>query len=142
MHELEQKMRARHDANRFMVHNFAELESVEPDRAVVKLEIRDESKNPAGMVHGGALFTMADNAAGTAVHTDGRHYVTQTSSFHFFNNQREGTIRARAVVKHRGKSTAMAAVEIVGTNEKLLASGEFVFFCVDQARMEARGRQK
>ena len=54
MFELEEKMRERHETNRFMVHNFAELESVEPDRAVVKLEIRDESKNPAGMVHGGA----------------------------------------------------------------------------------------
>lgn len=132
MQELEQKMRERHAGNVFMEHNFIELESVEQDRAVVKLEIRAESKNPLGIVHGGALYTMADNAAGTAIHTDGRHYVTQTSSFHFFSNQREGTIRARAVVKHRGKSTAMAGVEVVGDHEKLLAAGDFTFFCLDK----------
>ena len=130
MHELEQKMRERHETNRFMVHNFAELESVEQDLAVVKLEIRDESKNPAGMVHGGALYTLADNAAGTAVHTDGRHYVTQTSSFHFLRNQGGGIVYAEGRVIHRGRTTCLTSVEITSGDGTLLATGEFTFFCI------------
>ena len=52
--------------NAFMLHNYIELESVEKDRAVFKLDIRPESCNPYGMVHGGTIYTLADNATGTA----------------------------------------------------------------------------
>ena len=47
------------------------MESVERDRAVFKLTIRPESKNPYGMIHGGAIYTLADNATGVAACTDG-----------------------------------------------------------------------
>ena len=68
MSELEQNTRQRLQKNAFMLHNHIELESVEPDRAVFRLDIRPESRNPYGMVHGGAIYTMADNATGTAAH--------------------------------------------------------------------------
>ena len=45
------------------------------DHAVVRLNIKPESKNSYGMVHGGAIYAMADNATGFAAHTDGRNYV-------------------------------------------------------------------
>lgn len=96
MNELEQKMAEREQNNGFMRHNYIEMESVERDRAVFRLTIRPESKNPYGMVHGGAIYTLADNATGVAAHTDGRYYVTQTSALHFLRNQSEGTVRATA----------------------------------------------
>ena len=68
--------------NLFATYNHIEAEFVEPDHAIFKLEIRPESKNPYGIVHGGAIYTMADNATGYAAHTDGRSYVTQGSSSH------------------------------------------------------------
>ena len=136
MSELEQNTRQRLQKNAFMLHNHIELESVEPDRAVFRLDIRPESRNPYGMVHGGAIYTMADNATGTAAHTDGRYYVTQTSALHFLRNQASGTVRATAWVRHRGKSTVLTAVDITGEDGKLLATGEFTFFCVDKAPKE------
>lgn len=71
MNELEETMRERLKKNQFMSYNHIELEHVEPDYAVFRLDIRPESRNIFGMVHGGALYTMADNAAGSAAHTDG-----------------------------------------------------------------------
>lgn len=138
MEDLLQQTQARLARNAFAQYNHMELESVQPDRAVFRLEIRPESKNPFGMVHGGALYTMADNAAGTAVHTDGRAYVTQTSSLHFLRNQAAGTVRAEGRVRHRGKSTCLVEVDITGQDGMLLATGEFTFFCVDLAVMERR----
>ena len=88
--------------NLFATYNHIEAEFVEPDHAIFKLEIRPESKNPYGIVHGGAIYTMADNATGYAAHTDGRSYVTQGSSMHFLRNQSEGIVRADAKVRHRG----------------------------------------
>ena len=80
-------------ANAFTDYNFIRLETAEPDRAVYRLEIRPESRNPYGMVHGGALYTLADDAAGTAAHGDGRHYVTQHGDLHFLDNRAHGTVQ-------------------------------------------------
>ena len=138
MNELEAKARSRAEKNAFMLHNYMELESVEPDRAVFALTIRPESCNPYGMVHGGAIYTLADNATGAAAHSDGRYYVTQTSALHFLRNQSEGEIQADARVRHRGHSTCLVAVDILGEDEKLLATGEFTFFCVDKGLMDSK----
>lgn len=142
MNELETKTQDRIQANAFMLHNHIEMESVEPDRAVFRLVIRPESKNPYGMVHGGAIYTLADNATGSAAHTDGRFYVTQTSALHFLRNQSEGTVRAAAHVRHRGKSTCLVAVDITGEDGKLIATGEFTFFCVDKGLMDEKIRKE
>lgn len=138
MEELLRQTQARLERNAFAQYNRMELESVRPDGAVFRLEIRPESRNPFGMVHGGALYTLADNAAGVAAHTDGRAYVTQTSSLHFLRSQAAGTVRAEGRVRHRGKSTCLAEVDITGEDGTLLATGEFTFFCVDPAVMERR----
>lgn len=141
MNELEMRTRERIKTNAFMLHNHIEIESVEPDRAVFRLDIRPESKNPYGMVHGGAIYTLADNATGSAAHTDGRYYVTQTSSLHFLRNQSEGVVRASARVRHRGRSTCLVEVDITGADGVLLATGEFTFFCVDKGLMDEKVRQ-
>ena len=91
--------------NLFATYNHIEAEFVEPDHAIFKLEIRPESKNPYGIVHGGAIYTMADNATGYAAHTDGRSYVTQGSSMHFLRNQSEGVVRAECGHFRRGRQT-------------------------------------
>ena len=136
--ELMRDTQERIRKNAFMLHNHIELESVERDRAVFKLDIRPESCNPYGMVHGGAIYTLADNATGTAAHSDGRYYVTQTSALHVLRNQSRGTVRATAWVRHRGKSTVLTSVDITSEDGKLLATGEFTFFCVDKALMDQK----
>ena len=138
MNELEQETRERLNRNTFMVHNFIEMEHVEPDRAVFRLDVRPESLNAYGMVHGGAIYTLADNATGAVAHTDGRSYVTQTSALHLLRNQTSGTIRANAYLRHRGQSTCLVSVDIVGEGGKLLATGEFTFFCVDKSLMDQK----
>ena len=131
---MDEKLRAhvlkRDSMNTFMHYNFNEQAELEQDYVVCKLDIRPESLNPFGMVHGGALCTLADNAAGMAAHTDGRLYVTQSSTFQFVKNQGSGTIYAAARVRHRGRSTALVSVEITGDNHRLLAVAEFTMFCV------------
>lgn len=139
--EIAQQLTERVKKNGFMLHNFIQLESLEPDRAVFRLEIRPESRNPYGMVHGGALYTLADNAAGTAAHTDGRYYVTQSGTLHFLDNRAHGVIRADGRIRHRGRSTVLAEVDITDESGALLATGEFSFFHVNEARMAERAEE-
>ena len=128
-------------ANAFTAYNFIRLESVEPDRAVYCLDVRPESRNPWGMVHGGALYTLADDAAGGAAHSDGRHYVTQHGDLHFLDNRAHGTVRAAGRVRHRGRSTVLVDVEITDGAGALLATGAFSYFCVNAARMAQRAEE-
>ena len=139
--QILQQAEERTQKNAFPAYNHIEPERVEPDHAIFRLEIRPESKNPYGVVHGSAIYTMADNATGYAAHTDGRCYVTQTSSMHFLRNQTHGVVRADARVRHRGKATCLVTVDIIGENGCLLATGEFTYFCVDKAIMEKKSQQ-
>ena len=93
---------ARLEKDGFSRYNGFELEIMEQDRVVYRLDIGRNSLNPYGMVHGGALYTMADDAAGVAIHTDGRHYVTQTGTLHFLSNRPQGVIRAEGRVRYCG----------------------------------------
>lgn len=124
------------DSNAFAVFNHLEVEHVEPDYAVIRLNIRPESKNPAGFVHGGMLANMADNAAGYAAHSDGRTYVTQSSHLNYVHNQTSGVIRAEGRVLHRGKTVCLTRVDIRGEDGALLATGELSYFCVGQGLAE------
>jgi len=138
MKDFTDAMRKKEQDNRFVVHNHIRMVLVEENRAVFELDIHPESKNSFGMVHGGAIYAMADNAAGFAVHTDGRHHVTQTSSMHFMRNQSEGVVRADARIRHRGRATTLVSVDITGDEGKLIATGEFTFFCVDKSLIDAK----
>ena len=142
MSELEERTRKRLERNAFMLHNHIEMVSVDADPAHFRLEIQPESCNPFGLIHGGAIYTLADNATGTAAYSDGRLYVTQNSALHFLRNQAQGTVYATAWVRHRGNSTVLTAVDITGEDGRLLATGEFTFFCVDKDLMKQRGPKK
>lgn len=125
----QERLRLKKDG--FSKYNGYQLEMMEQDRVIYRLDIVPESLNPYGMVHGGALYSMADDAAGVAIHTDGRHYVTQTGTLHFLANRSKGVIRAEGRVRRRGKRTALASVEITDEDGVLLAAGDFSYFCVD-----------
>ncbi len=91
-----------------------EIAEVGPDRSLLRLELRPEMLNPHGLVHGGALFTLADNAAGCASSTDGRTYVTQGGDINFLHTQASGAVWAEALMKHRGRSTVLVEVTLTG----------------------------
>lgn len=143
MNTLEEEMLGRRQLgeNAFSRYNFYEAESVGPDCAVYRLDIRPESLNPYGMVHGGAMYTMADDASGAAALSDGRYYVTQSGTLHFLQNQSRGIIRAAASVRHRGRTTCLVDVDITNEEGVLLATGEFTYFCVNRAFAEKRPRE-
>ncbi|BAK97227.1 hypothetical protein OBV_00290 [Oscillibacter valericigenes Sjm18-20] len=128
---LEEIKNKRLSLNRFTIYNFIDLSILEKDRAECRLTLRPESTNPLGMLHGGALYTMADSTAGSAAHSDGRIYVTQNSCMNYLSNIKEGTAVAVGTVVHRGKTTCLVNVDITAeATGKLLATGSFTFFCI------------
>lgn len=136
MNEWEQRITDTLQRDPHSVSNGIHLVSATADHVRLQMTIRPESRNIYGMTHGGALFALADDAAGTAAHTDGRTHVTQNATLHFLRNQPEGVLTAEAVVRHRGGSTCLVDVDLRNTDGVLLASGSFSYFCVDKTRLE------
>ena len=107
-----ENQKEREKDNAFMRYTHISVDLVEKDHALTSMEIFPEGLNPFGMVHGGLLDTMLDNAAGSAVHTDGRSYVTQTCTLHFLRNRGEGKLIGEGWVIHRGRATALVKAEL------------------------------
>jgi uncharacterized protein (TIGR00369 family) len=102
---------------------------IEVGRGRVVFEARpDESVyNPIGLVHGGLVCTLADSAAGCAVHTTLDAGVAYTSIDLTVNYLRpvtlhSGPLRATGVVTKPGRKVALASVEIHDGTGKLAAT--------------------
>lgn len=50
-------------------------------------------------------------------------------------------MRADAKVRHRGRTTCLVNVDILGEGGKLLATGEFTYFCIDPDIMAQKAAQ-
>lgn len=129
--ELEEKFRI---ANAFMQHNHIRLNETGDGMAEAVLDVGPDSLNPYGILHGGVYYALADCASGRACRTDGRKYLTLDGTIHNVRAGRLGdTITAAAVVRHRGRSTALVDVTITDQNGRLMATGHFTFFCTGEA---------
>lgn len=120
------------EKNLFMTYNHMRLTQMWEDHAVVELELREESRNLFGGVHGGVFVTMADCAAGTAARSRGQSYVTLGNSFEFFARSEQNSMRAIATVRHRGKTICVVAVDVKDGEGKLLAAGSFTMFATGE----------
>ncbi|MEG2097330.1 MAG: PaaI family thioesterase, partial [Pseudoflavonifractor sp.] len=99
------------------------------ERAVVSLLPNEHSLNPLGNVHGGALFTLADCAAGALSRAVGNGiYVTLGGNLNFVKGVSTGEISATATLLHGGRSTIVVNVDICNAQNALLAQGSFTFF--------------
>src|SRR5574342_117697 len=81
-----------------------------PERVEATLEIRPELKQPWGIIHGGAVMTLADTVAGAGAYMNvgpGQESVTVELKVNLIRAVHEGTIRAAAAPLHRGRSTSI-----------------------------------
>lgn len=116
----------------YMQANHIRLISVKPDYAKLSMDVTKESLNGFGCIHGGALFGLADTTAGAAAFTDGRHYVTQSGSFHFIGNVSSGAVFAEGNVIHRGRTISIVEVKFFSEEGKLLGDGTYDMFAVNK----------
>ncbi len=77
--------------------------------ASAEVPVREELKQPAGLVHGGVYASIAESiaslATAIAVHEQGQMAMGLANSTSFLRPITEGTIHARATRIHRGRTT-------------------------------------
>ena len=95
------------------------------------LTVTQSSHNPHGTVHGGCLYTLADTVAGCAVAVAcNKPCVTANSSMEFLRPATGATVLCTARAKKLGRTLNVMAVELVGDDGKVVATGTFTFAVV------------
>lgn len=114
--------------------------------AAAAVEVRPELLNPNGVVHGGALFSMADTAMGAALHTTlapGEFCATVEIKIHFLQPVTKGKIRCRTRLVHRGSRIAVLESHIsVGRLQVAQALGTFAIFAPRPEKANRAGGAK
>ena len=130
---FEEQLQRANQNNPYMLHNGIRATALEEDTAQVTAHIGPASLNAMQSVHGGLMMAAAEIAAGLVTRNDGRRYVTLDSSFRFISGSRtQDAIVAEARITKRGRTVCFARSQVKekGTG-KLLAEGEFTFYCLD-----------
>jgi len=103
------------------------LELLECTEELVRAQVpvRDDLRQPFGLVHGGVLTTVAETLAsvGTAVvvFEEGKAAIGLANQTSFLRPITDGTIHGRAVRRHRGRTTWIWDIEISDDEGRLCA---------------------
>jgi uncharacterized protein (TIGR00369 family) len=101
--------------------------------SVVSMFVTHKHTNNRGVIHGGALVSLADMAMGLACHSLARRVVTLDLNISFTRRAKEGdTVKALFKVIHNGKTMMVVEGHIVDSSERLLAAARGTFFVVGQ----------
>ncbi|HEX4945162.1 MAG TPA: PaaI family thioesterase [Blastocatellia bacterium] len=101
-----------------------ELLEFEPGRAVLRLPFSDHLRQSFGLLHGGAIFTLADTASGRAAHSvqpEGRRCVTLEMKINYIGSVQDEDCLAEGRVVHQNETSLVVAATVKSASGKLIA---------------------
>ena len=110
------------------------LVEAEQGHAVITMTVQPEYLNPAGLVHGGVLFALADSAGANAAVSYGSQVVTVNSEIKYMRpalgstKTLTGTARE---IKH-GRTISFYEVSITTDDDTEVARVSLTFFCKEK----------
>jgi len=110
------------DKDRFAKHSGVRLTDVGIGFAKAEMEISPYHLNGLGILHGGAIFTLADIAFAAACNSHGYPAVAVQVNISFFKAVQGGTMTASATEKHRNRKLSVYQIDVFDENEELIAS--------------------
>ena len=97
----------------------------DPEHAGARIQMRDELRQPVGLMHGGVISTLVESvcsrATALAVLSDGMAAMGQSIGVSFMRPITEGRIEVKARARHRGRTTWVWEAEVVNADGKLCA---------------------
>ncbi len=99
--------------------------SDDPEDARARVSIRDDLRQPVGMMHGGVMSTLIESVCSRAtaltVMGDGMAAMGQSISVSFIRPITAGYAEAKAQARHRGRTTWVWDAEVIDADGKLCA---------------------
>lgn len=97
----------------------------DPDHARVRIEMRDELRQPVGLLHGGVMSSLVESvcsrATALAVFDQGMIAMGQSISVSFIRPITEGAADVHAKARHRGRTGWVWDAEVLNEEGKLCA---------------------
>lgn len=102
-----------------------ELVDLKFGEAVLKLKMRDELRQPYGLLHGGATASLIDTATAFALiscQTEGEQSTTVDLTIHYLRPHTEGELTCTAKIVRAGRRISTVSAEAVNEEGKLIAT--------------------
>ena len=102
-----------------------ELVDLKFGEAVLKLKMRDELRQPYGLLHGGATASLIDTAMAFACITclaEGEQSTTIDLTVHYLRPHTDGEVFCTAKVVRNGKRIISVSAEVANEQGKLIAT--------------------
>ena len=96
-----------------------------PGEAVIEIDMRDELRQPSGVLHGGITATLIDTAMAFAVITrleEGERASTIDLTVHYLRPHTAGTITCTGKVVRAGRRIFTVSADVVNEEGKLIAT--------------------
>jgi len=97
----------------------------DPGHARVRIELRDELRQPVGLLHGGVLSAIVESicsrATALAVMGDGMMAMGQSIGVNFIRPVTAGGAEVKARARHRGRTTWVWDAEVLDDAGKICA---------------------
>jgi ADP-ribose pyrophosphatase len=103
------------------------VEEAGDDASRVSVEATERHLNRHGIVHGGAIATLADAAMGAAVAADGSPTVTVEMKVTYIEPARPGRLVAHGKVRRRGRHVSIVEADIFDSDGEAVAHGIATF---------------
>jgi 1,4-dihydroxy-2-naphthoyl-CoA hydrolase len=110
--------------------HFAELIGIEwieidPELSRARVEIRDELRQPFGLMHGGVMSSLVESicsyATAGAVYDEGMAAMGQSINVTFLRPITEGAAEVHARARHRGRTTWVWECEVRDSEDRVCA---------------------
>lgn len=99
------------------------LLELEPGRAVVEMIPREDMENIFGMTHGGAIFSLIDEAFQVSCNAHGTVAVALSMTLTYHASPEQGrSLRAESREIHRSRKTGTYEIKVTDDRGALLAS--------------------
>lgn len=127
--ELKQRLL---DSNEFISDNEIKILEFSDDHAKLEMKIDKAVLNGHGIVHGGIIFAMADNASAAATFTKGRLCVTLNSTINFIRPVVGEKMIVEADAIFAGRTTGVYDVKVTNDQGTLCAKASFTMYFVPE----------
>lgn len=106
-----------------------EVVRAEKGRAVICMEVHPHHLNLFGLVHGGVIATLIDNAMGLVVvqSCPDEKTVTAQMNIHYLKSESKGVLTCEAELIHSSRRTLTLQSSVLGDDGELLAWGSGSF---------------
>ncbi len=106
------------------------VENFDDRHAECSMPLTPNHKNPLGIAHGGAIFSLADMCFEAACHAAGRFCVNSQTSISFLNKGVGDRIYAKAELLKSGSKMVVYQVTITDIQKTVVAQGQITGYCL------------